>query len=273
MINIVLIIIITICVYYIFNWINSKEYEINHEFDESKCKLDHFNIDNMHIIKRDKEYSRLINKLIDEKKIKFTDKEIEILKNNYQFYNIKDIYNIQNISNNVQGSCKNILLEENKDSPINNNDNKNYNKDIDADLKWTELETKKNKQFDINKFDNIDIPNLRNKEYNQIIKELNSNLNNTKIEPKDVAVLTNKDYMKNYYYDVFGENIQASLQDYFADYYSRIDNNKFKDECVAVNLKSVPNYLLIPDQYDTQKYLSNAYNIDYQRLVNPYTVY
>ena len=50
MINIVLIIIITICVYYIFNWINSKEYEINHKFDESKCKLDHFNIDDMHII-------------------------------------------------------------------------------------------------------------------------------------------------------------------------------------------------------------------------------
>ena len=53
-----------------------------------------------------------------------------------------------------------------------------------------------------------------------------------------------------------GNNIKASLKDYFADYYAEI-NEKKEDKCIKVNTKKIGNYMFIPNQFDTQKYLTN----------------
>ena len=50
-------------------------------------------------------------------------------------------------------------------------------------------------------------------------------------------------------------------------------NEKKDNKCIKVNTKQVGNYMFIPDQFDTQKYLTNAYNIDYNRIINPWTIY
>ena len=268
MINIVLILILVTIIYFIYQKINKIEYDINHEFDENKCILDHFDIDNLHILKRDKEYSGLINKLVNDKKIKFTEKELEILKDKYQFYNVKDKYNIKNMSYNVNGNCKNILLREDENPVINDIDLNpnaiiNDDKNNDNSNNFTSLNNGK-----------IDIKLLGDIQYNEILNKLNQDVDNVPITCPNMEVLNfNKDYMKNYYIDMYGEKVQATLEDYFINYYSKINTDKFDNQCVPVDLKATPNYLLIPDQFYTEKYLTNAYNIDWQRIVNPLTIY
>lgn len=271
MINIVLILVLVAIIYFIFKGIDKAEYDINHKFDENKCKLDKFNIDNLHILKRDKEYSNLINKLINDKKVKFTDKELDILKNKYQFYDVKDKYDIKNMSYNVNGNCKNPLIKEGTNPVFNNSD-------VNPNQSENEKENQNDKD-NLNKFtslDNgkLDIKLLGDVQYNEILKKLKDDVNKVPITCSNMEVLNfNKDYMKNYYYDIYGENVQATLEDYFVNYYSKINTNKFDNECVPVNIKATPNYLLIPDQFYTEKYLTNAYNIDWQRIINPLTIY
>ena len=56
-------------------------------------------------------------------------------------------------------------------------------------------------------------------------------------------------------------------------YIYEINNNLDKDKCIKVNSKNIGNYMFIPNQFKTQKYLTNAYNIDYNRIINPWTIY
>jgi len=98
--------------------------------------------------------------------------------------------------------------------------------------------------------------------------------------------LNNPRYLKNYYLDIFGNNVESNLSDYFANYQTIINDNDYKctkfkngkckmqlSSCVPVKTTKGNNNMIIPDQYDTNKYLTNAYNIDWSRIINPNTIY
>jgi hypothetical protein len=241
--DLIIIIIVIIIIFGIYKLITETEKNKNKISDESLCNLENFDIDDMYIIKRGKEYEKYINKLIDKNKKYFNKEELKILKNKFQFYNIKDKDDIKNISNQIYGNCKNKL----KDANVNIND-----PDEDISL------------------DNIEL--LNDPSYFKTLKQINNNIDEIKINCDNTNVLKDNDYLKNYYIDVDGNNIKASLKDYFADYYAQI-NEKKEDKCIKVNTKKIGNYMFIPNQFDTQKYLTNAYNIDYNRIINPWTIY
>ena len=95
---------------------------------------------------------------------------------------------------------------------------------------------------------------------------------NTKdLDCKDVKVLQRPLYLNNYYYDMYGNKIEASLKDYINDYHIRIDNNN--NEGQKVNIIKGKSNFIIPNQFDTLKYQTNAYNIDWNRIVNPMTTF
>jgi hypothetical protein len=79
-------------------------------------------------------------------------------------------------------------------------------------------------------------------------------------------------YLKNYYLDIYGNRIESNLTDYFADYYTNINIDKPKEAIPVTTLKGNSNFI-IPDQYSIQNYFTNAYNVDWSRIVNPYTIY
>ena len=118
-----------------------------------------------------------------------------------------------------------------------------------------------------------DIKLLENQNYFDTIANMNNKINENKPNCDNIEVLKDTDYLKNYYIDIFGNKINAELKDYFSDYYAEINNNLDKDKCIKVNSKNIGNYMFIPDQFNTQKYLTNAYNIDYNKIINPWTIY
>jgi hypothetical protein len=236
------------------------------------CNLNNFDIDKIHIIKRDPEYQKLINKLIDEKRYIFTDKELKILKNKFQIYNVSE-NDIQNITKILLGNCNkqintlsnNITLtpEEFMDVQSNINNNDEYNKILN------DFNTKEKEFCDLN---------CKNTEF------LKSN-------------------QKNYYMDLFGNNILSDTLQYMANYYSTI-NDDDDNKCVPVQTVKVKQYegwnknelpetdkpyftnpfniqpldenytnYIIPIQYHNDIQQTNIYNIDNQRIINPYTVY
>ena len=71
MINLLITLILIFAIIIIFNWI--QKYDNNNKLLNKTCNLENFDIDKMHIIKREPEYQKLINKLIDEKRFIFTD--------------------------------------------------------------------------------------------------------------------------------------------------------------------------------------------------------
>lgn len=241
--DLIIIIVVLISIFSLYNLITETEKNKNKILDESLCNLENFDIDDMYIIKRDKEYEKYINKLIDKNKKFFSKEELDILKNKFQFYDIKDKDNIKNISNQIYGNCKNKL----KSANINMDD-------PDEDININNIEL------------------LNDPSYKKTLKNMNKNVDKIKINCDDTNVLKDNDYLKNYYIDIDGNNIKASLKDYFADYYAQI-NEKNDDSCIKVNTKEVGNYMFIPDQFKTEKYLTNAYNIDYNRIINPWTIY
>ena len=113
-----------------------------------------------------------------------------------------------------------------------------------------------------------DIKLLENKNYFDTIVNLNNKIYENNPNCDNIEVLKDKDYLKNYYIDIFGNRINAELKDYFSDYYAEINNNIDKDKCIKVKSKNIGNYMFIPNQFNTQKYLTNAYNIDYNRIIN-----
>jgi hypothetical protein len=235
--------------------------------------LENFDIDKMHIIKREPEYQKLINNLINEKRYIFTDDELKILKNKFQIYNVSDT-DIQNITKIMMLNCKNKLdtLSDN------------------YELTPEELEEVKYNIFNNVQYEQI-LDNLDTKE-----KDFNDlNCENTKF--------LNLNNQKNYYYDLFGNNIISDTKQYMANYYSTINSNDNK-YCIPVktvpvkkpqayNINDLPitdkpyfsnpfkiqplneDYTdyIIPIQYYNDIEQTNIYNIDNERVINPYTIY
>lgn len=194
--------------------------------------IDTFKLDNIEIIKRTPEYQKLIEKLLNDKKQFFTDEEIKVMKNKFQFYNTE--YGIDNISDEILSIFKN--------NDFNNND-------VDNNIYIQET---------INE----------NPAYNSILNTIGD-----KYIPscKDIEVLKNKDYLKNYYYDMEANKIKSNLKDYINDYQIQIDSNNNISQ--KVDTVKTPSGFIIPDQYPTLKYQTNAYNIDWSRIQNPLTIY
>jgi hypothetical protein len=233
LIKIILLIIIVVVIFY---YINSSDPKVRQE--NFTCDLENLNLDDLVIINRNPEYIKLINKLIDDKSFIFTDDQLKILKNPNQFYDISN-NNVKNISNIFYKNCDGKL-----DSVVNNTEyfDNSYELNIDAD-----------------------------NQYNEIVKEFKNNINNT-LEPdcKNSCILSDPKYLKNYYMDLYGNKVKSNLIDYYADYYTNINNNN--KECLPVDtLVGIPNFI-IPDQYNIEKYLTNAYNVDWSRIINPNTI-
>lgn len=202
------------------------------------CNIENYNIDDLLILKRTPEYNKLISELIKEKQFMFTDEQIKILESDHQIYDIKDKDNIKNISLNVYGNCiKNEKETFSVESPYPDNLNR-----------------------------------YQDKLYSDITNRLQDNIDII-IEPncENTRVLENPKYLKNYYLDLYGNKIESSLSDYFANYYTSIDE---KDEkYVPVNTLIGHSNFIIPDQYNIEKYFTNAYNVDWSRIINPLTYY
>lgn len=201
-----------------------------------KKNTEPFNINQLEIIKRSPEKQKLIEKILKEKKEIFTDEEIKALENKFQFYDLNN--------NKIMNITDEILKKEN-DKKTNNYQNIDENNNITIE-------------------GNI----YTNPAYNDILNNLNDK---NKISCQNIGVLKNPLYLKNYYYDMYGNKIKSSLKDYINDYYTRIDNDDNEGQKVEI-IKGKNNFI-IPDQYKKLKYLTNAYNIDWSRIINPLTVY
>ena len=191
----------------------------------------------------------------------FTDEQIKVLKNPNQFYNVNQSTgseDTKNISYKIYNTCKNQI--DTVVDTVNGNFSDNiYDSLIDSSDESTSLE----QQLD------IDSTN----EYNNIIKQFETNIKNT-IKPDCVnsCVMSDPKYLKNYYLDVYGNQVQSTLTDYFADYYTNINTKDPKEAIPVDTLKGNSNFI-IPDQYSIQNKFTNAYNIDWSRIVDPYTIY
>ena len=271
MTNLFITIILILAVIVIFTWVQSYDYKIKQS--DKTCNLENFDIDKIHIIKRDPEYQRLINKLIDEKRFIFTDSELKILKNKFQIYNISN-NDIQNITKILMLNCKNELNTLNDD----------------YELTPEELQDVK---FNV----------LNNLEYDRILNKLDADEKEFyELNCENTGFLKCNN-QKNYYYDLFGNNIISDTAQYMANYYSTINSD---DEKYCVPVKTVPvkkpeaynkNQLpitdqpyfdnpfdiqplnedytdyIIPIQYYNDINQTNIYNIDNSRIINPYTIY
>ena len=191
-------------------------------------------LDDIEIIKRSPEYQKLINKLMSEKKELFTPEEIKAMKNKFQFYNTEN--GIDNISDEILKTFKDYDNEKIEITPEQN-------------MYITET---------INE----------NPAYNAILNNIGQEYVSS---CKDVEVLKNKSYLKNYYYDMEANRVQSNLKDYINDYQIQIDDNQ--RICQKVDTIKTKSGFIIPDQYPTLKYQTNAYNIDWGRIQNPWTIY
>lgn len=225
--NIKIIVLITIIVV-IYFFINYYSYPCTENFN-----IDNYNVDDLVIIKRTPEYEKLIDGIIDNKKILFTDKQVEVLKNRNQIYNVAN--------NNINNISQKIYI----------GDNKYYSDEIEYD--------------NIN-YDSDTLVNNIHNEFKKNITEFDGPTVDS------VAVFSNDNYLKNYYKDLYGNMIESNLKDYFSNYYTTINNEELK-ECIPVKINKGQNNLIIPSQFNIDKYLTNAYNIDYSRIIHPYTIY
>ena len=222
MLLVIIFIIIFISIF--FNYNNNTKTDKIENFNTSN------NIDNLEIIERSPAYQNLIKKLLSNKKEIFTEEEMNIMKNKFQFYDTED--GIKNITSNV--------LKETK-----NNNPENLTNEISIT-------------------GNI----FTNPAFNDILNDFQ---NTKELDCKDVKVLQRPLYLNNYYYDIYGNKIEASLKDYINDYHIRIDNNN--NEGQKVNIIKGNNNFIIPSQFETLKYQTNAYNIDWNRIINPMTTF
>ncbi len=238
-----LIIILVIIYYYIDN------YEKSIKKEDFNCDLDKLDIDDLVIINRNPEYTKLINKLIDEKSFIFTDEQLKVLRNPNQFYDVSN-NNVDNISEMFYRNCK-----YNIDTPVGKTVEYFENSNEPGTVVEPDLDT------------------ASSKEYDMIIAKFEKNIADT-VKPDCVnsCVFSDPKYLKDYYLDLYGNKVSSTLTDYFADYYTTI-NDKDPKQCIPVQTLIGQNNFIIPDQYNIQKYFTNAYNVDWSRVVNPYTIY
>lgn len=228
-------------------------YTTNNYTNNSNQNLDNFDIDNMLVIKRTPEYSNLINKLIDDKSFIFNQEQIKILKNPQQIFNIKKNNEQQDVIDNIS----NIIYQSTDkldNIPINDNTNNQNIQNIQTDLK-NEIIDLSNKEYD-------KITNMLKNDIEQIIEP---NTFNTGVLKNDIGQI--KNYLNNYYQDLYGNRVDASLKDYFIAYYTLMNSND--DVGFPVDTEIGKSNFLIPDQYKFNSHLTNAYNIDWNRIINP----
>ena len=97
MLSVIIFIIIIISIFFIYN--NNTKSEKIENFNITD------NIDNLEIMERTPAYQNLIKKLLSNKKEIFTEEEMDIMKNKFQFYDTED--GIKNITSNVLKETKN----------------------------------------------------------------------------------------------------------------------------------------------------------------------
>ena len=240
LITIIKILLLILIVGFLLYYINGLDKKNKKE--TYKCNMDEIDIDDLVIINGNPEYRKLVDKLIDEKKYMFDEDQLKILKNPNQFYLVSKDGKITNVSDTFYKNCADKL-----DS-----------------ISGTRTELFEN-------ITNEDLELVGSREYDNISKEFKESI--AKTLPPDTtnsAVLSDPKYLKNYYLDLYGNNVKSDLIDYYTAYYTTI--NKDLDECLPVDtLIGKPNFI-IPDQYSINKYLTNAYNVDWSRIVNPYTI-
>lgn len=231
--------------------------------DSGKCNLD---IDNLYILDRNKEYSKYINKLIDNNNnINYTDDEIKIMKNKHQFYNIN---NNDNISNLVLGECKdsygaegtfgdgygygaedidvNVSMKGGYDVGggsyygINSNVSGGYNSDIKPSIKGAGT-------------------------YSKGALETIGTVGFAGLIDNDECITNG--YLTDYYYDLEGNNIKSTLKEYVNS-----DENNIC-EPVKYNKDGSGSSMIIPDLYDINKNLTDAYDVNWSDVINPLTIY
>jgi hypothetical protein len=231
----ILIIILVLLIMYSYG--NFYQINCEHYDNADSCNL---NIDELKITKRNKTYENLIDKLIDDKSVLFTNDQIKIMKNNNQFYNVNKNDDVSNISQKVYLDCK-----QNFDSNLNDN-----------------------KKRVMKKYPNTEYDNITNQLDNNIV-------NSSSYKGNKIKVLENDNYLKNYYLDIFGNRVESNLEDYFANYYLTI-NDKYGEEpkeAIKVNTIEGNDNFIIPNQYNNNKHMTNAYNVDWSRIINPKTQY
>jgi endonuclease YncB( thermonuclease family) len=232
---------------------------------DGKCNLD---IDNLYILDRNKEYSKYINKLVDNNdNINYTDDEIKIMKNKHQFYNIN---NNDNISNLVLGECKNsygygygaegidvnVSIEGGYDVGggsyygTNSNVSGGYNSDIKPSIKGAGTYSK----GALETIGSVGFAGLIN--------------NDDPVRASTCAdeCITNG-YLTDYYYDLEGNNIKSTLKEYVNS-----DENNIC-EPVTYNKAGSGSNMIIPDLYNINKNLTDAYDVNWSDVVNPLTIY
>jgi hypothetical protein len=236
---IIILFILVIC-YLIYN-----VYAYNYNLSKKKCELEKFDIDDIMVVKRTPEYSKLINKLIDEKSFIFNEQQIKSFKNPQQIFKLsKNKQDIENISEIVYDDCNKELDLFTNTYTYDYSDN-NIDNNIDViDNQYEQI--KNNLKNDIN-----------------VITE--PNCTNTGVLKNNIPFSNN--YLKNYYKDLYGNYIEADLKDYFTAYYTLINSND--DVGLPVNTQIGNSNFIIPDQYKYDSKFTNAYNIDWSRIINP----
>jgi hypothetical protein len=298
-IKILFLIFIGVIVYLIYNFFNEEKLKKNKKCDIGNYDYD---IDNLIVIKRTPEYSKLIDNLIDEKSFIFSDDQVKVLKNPQQIFNVhingKNNNDISNISDDVYLTCKNELDKNTFDFNDKNTFDFNDKNTFDFNDKNTFDFNDKN-TFDFNdknnsvgsnsnnfsnsknseNFENFNnsenLIDVSDKEYtdiktmlkNDISRLVGANCFNTGVLKQNIPLI--KNYLKNYYQDLYGNKIDANLMDYFVAYYTLINNDD--DVGLPVNTLIGTSDFIIPDQYKYDGGFTNAYNIDWNRIINPMT--
>lgn len=206
------------------------------------------NVGNVKFIKRDPNLNKLIGKMIDEKSILFNEQQIKTMKNPYQAYYVGDD-NIKNISESV---------------------------DIHVNGFPEEIETVGNA------IPSVPVPKIKVpvNNYKYLSQEHNNILNDLSVDfpVKETCntVPKNDNYLTNYYYDVYGNRIKSNMADYLAAYKTLIDNGMgtYKDNvCLPVTTMQGTNDFVIPQMYNYESTLTDAYNVDWSRIENPLSIY
>ena len=161
--------------------------------------------------------------------------------------------NISNISDIVYLNCGKQLVNNTFD--FNNEQNKenienkeNFNNSVN----FTDVSSK----------EYLDIKNMLK---NDIEKLIGPNCYNTGVLKQNIPLI--KNYLKNYYQDLYGNKINAELKDYFIAYYTLINNTD--NVGLPVDTLIGTSDFIIPEQYKTDSHFTNAYNIDWNRIINP----
>lgn len=237
----IFILIIGCVILYSINYLENKYTNLKERFT---CDLRKLSIDDILVVLRNPTYSKLMNKLIDEKKFIFTDEELKILKNPHQIYNYSPT--MSNISEKIY-TC---LSDSNNNEEI---------PDLTDDNLTDDVVSVGDRQYDM----------IRDRMLKDIKTMPVPNCENIQALKDDIPYV--KSYLKNYYKDMYGNQVKADLKDYFTAYYTLMS----VDEDVGFPVETMlgKSNFIIPDQYEIEKHLTNAYNIDWNRMINPLTYY